>query len=155
MSAARFPWQYQVLKIKNLLLQLLAKIVAAVLVTIAILVMITAVDVAVEMIATAVIVRIEMIVHVVACVMIEMIETIKANPGIILVTLGPLTNVALALGRAPEIVANVSRCVVMGGAANVVGAARGTPAFGFPWTDDLACRGALARGLTGISTSHG
>ncbi len=28
-----------------------------------------------------------------------LIDTIKANPGIILVTLGPLTNVALALGQ--------------------------------------------------------
>ena len=41
-----------------------------------------------------------------------LIDTIKANPGIILVTLGPLTNVALAVSQAPEIVANVSRCVV-------------------------------------------
>src|SRR5579871_195363 len=44
------------------------------------------------------------------------IETIEANPGLVLVTLGPLTNVALALSRKPEIAANVSRCVVMGGA---------------------------------------
>ena len=43
------------------------------------------------------------------------IDVISANPGIVLVTLGPLTNVALAVTRAPEIVANISRCVVMGG----------------------------------------
>ena len=49
------------------------------------------------------------------------IETVNANPGIVLVTLGPLTNIALALARAPEIVTNVSRCVVMGGAAWSVG----------------------------------
>src|SRR5579871_1540794 len=44
------------------------------------------------------------------------IETVRANPGITLVTLGPLTNVAMALTRAPEIAANVGRAVVMGGA---------------------------------------
>jgi purine nucleosidase len=44
------------------------------------------------------------------------IETIEANPGIVFITLGPLTNVALALAKKPEIAANVGRCVVMGGA---------------------------------------
>jgi purine nucleosidase len=44
------------------------------------------------------------------------IETINANPGLVLVTLGPLTNVALAISREPGIAAKVSRCVVMGGA---------------------------------------
>jgi len=43
------------------------------------------------------------------------IETIEANPGLVLVTLGPLTNVALAVSRKPSIAAKVSRCVVMGG----------------------------------------
>jgi len=44
------------------------------------------------------------------------IETIEANPGIVLVTLGPLTNVASAVSKKPEIALKVSRCVVMGGA---------------------------------------
>lgn len=43
------------------------------------------------------------------------IETVRATPGITIVTLGPLTNMALALRKAPEIVGNVGRCVVMGG----------------------------------------
>jgi purine nucleosidase len=43
------------------------------------------------------------------------IQTIRANPGVMLVTLGPLTNVALAILRDPDMVANVSRCIVMGG----------------------------------------
>ncbi|HSY92809.1 MAG TPA: nucleoside hydrolase [Candidatus Binatus sp.] len=43
------------------------------------------------------------------------IETIEANPGLVLVTLGPLTNVALAVSKNPGIAARVSRCVVMGG----------------------------------------
>ena len=51
-----------------------------------------------------------------------LIDTIKANAGdILLVTLGPLTNVATALLRAPEIANMVTRCVVMGGAAVAIG----------------------------------
>lgn len=75
-----------------------------------------------------------------------LIETIKANPGIVLVTLGPLTNVALAVSRAPEIVGNVSRCVVMGGAANVVGNI--TPAAEYNiWCDPEAARAVFRSGL--------
>src|SRR6202034_1842996 len=37
-------------------------------------------------------------------------------PGLTLVTLGPLTNIALALARDPGFAANVGRCVVMAGA---------------------------------------
>jgi purine nucleosidase len=44
-----------------------------------------------------------------------MIRTIRANPGLVLVTLGPLTNVAQALTRDPGIARLVSRCVIMGG----------------------------------------
>jgi purine nucleosidase len=43
------------------------------------------------------------------------IETIEVNPGLIVVTLGPLTNVALAISQRPDLAAKVSRCVVMGG----------------------------------------
>ena len=39
-----------------------------------------------------------------------------AEPGLTLVTLGPLTNIALALARDPQIAAKIGRCVVMGGA---------------------------------------
>lgn len=75
-----------------------------------------------------------------------LIEHIKANPGIILVTLGPLTNVALAVSRAPEIVPLVSRCVVMGGAACVVGNV--TPAAEYNiWCDPEAARIVFRSGL--------
>ena len=75
-----------------------------------------------------------------------LIETIKANPGILLVTLGPMTNVALAVSQAPEIVYNVSRCVVMGGAANVVGNI--TPAAEYNiWCDPEAARICFRSGL--------
>lgn len=75
-----------------------------------------------------------------------MIETIKANPGITLVTLGPLTNVALAVSRAPEIVKLVERCVVMGGAACTSGNV--TPAAEYNiWVDPEAARIAFHSGL--------
>jgi purine nucleosidase len=51
-----------------------------------------------------------------------LVDTIKANANdIVLVTLGPLTNVAAALVRAPEIAGMVTRCVLMAGAALSVG----------------------------------
>jgi len=68
-----------------------------------------------------------------------LIETIAANPGLVLVTLGPLTNVALALARKPSIVGQVSRCVVMGGAPCCEGNV--TPAAEFNiWVDPEAAR---------------
>jgi purine nucleosidase len=74
------------------------------------------------------------------------IETVKANPGITVVTLGPLTNVALAIAREPEIVANVERCIVMGGAANTVGNV--TPAAEYNiWVDPDAARRVFHSGL--------
>ncbi len=74
------------------------------------------------------------------------IETVKAHPGIVIVTLGPLTNIALAVSRAPEIVANVSRCVVMGGAACTEGNV--TPAAEYNiWVDPEAARIVFHSGL--------
>ncbi|MFM4721254.1 nucleoside hydrolase [Aeromonas bivalvium] len=51
-----------------------------------------------------------------------LVETVQANPGeITLVTIGPLTNLAMALVHAPEIVTQVKQVVVMGGAFGVNG----------------------------------
>ncbi len=75
-----------------------------------------------------------------------LIRIIGENPGIELVTLGPLTNVALAVAQAPDIIANVSRCVVMGGAANAVGNV--TPAAEYNiWVDPEAARMVFHSGL--------
>ena len=75
-----------------------------------------------------------------------LVATIRDNPGIVLVTLGPLTNVALALARAPEIARLVSRCVVMGGTAWSVGNV--TPAAEFNiWQDPEAARMVFLSGL--------
>ena len=44
------------------------------------------------------------------------IATAMAHPGLEVITLGPLTNLALALAREPRIASQINRCVVMGGA---------------------------------------
>jgi purine nucleosidase len=76
-----------------------------------------------------------------------LIEDIRAHAhDVMLVTLGPLTNVAAALIRAPEIAQMVSRCVVMGGAANVVGNV--TPAAEYNiWCDPEAARIVFRSGM--------
>jgi purine nucleosidase len=67
------------------------------------------------------------------------IETIDANPGIIVVTLAPLTNLALALAKKPSIAKNVSRFVLMGGAPCCEGNV--TPAAEYNiWVDPEAAR---------------
>ena len=74
------------------------------------------------------------------------IATIAAHPGLVLVTLGPLTNIALALQRNPGIAANVSRCVVMGGAPCCEGNV--TPAAEYNiWCDPEAARIVMHSGL--------
>ena len=74
------------------------------------------------------------------------IEAIEANPGLVLVTLGPLTNIALALSRRPAIAARVSRCVVMGGAPCCEGNV--TPAAEYNiWVDPEAARIVMHSGL--------
>jgi purine nucleosidase len=71
-----------------------------------------------------------------------MVRIIKANPGIELITLGPLTNVALALRQSPNLVANVSRCVVMGGAPCCEGNVTPAAEYNF-WVDPEAARAVL------------
>ena len=74
------------------------------------------------------------------------IRITRANPGIEWITLGPLTNVALALDEDPGIVANVSRCVVMGGAPACEGNV--TPAAEFNiYVDPEAARKVFRSGL--------
>jgi inosine-uridine nucleoside N-ribohydrolase len=68
-----------------------------------------------------------------------MVELVEAHPGLVMVTLGPLTNVALALQKGPEIAKKVSRCVVMGGAPCCEGNV--TPAAEYNmWCDPEAAR---------------
>jgi purine nucleosidase len=74
------------------------------------------------------------------------ISTIESNPGLVLVTLGPLTNIALALQRNPAVAAKISRCVIMGGAPCCEGNV--TPAAEYNiWCDPEAARIVLRSGL--------
>ena len=68
-----------------------------------------------------------------------MVRVIEANPGIELITLGPLTNLALALRQSPQLAANVSRCVVMGGAPCCEGNVTPAAEYNF-WVDPEAAR---------------
>jgi purine nucleosidase len=75
------------------------------------------------------------------------IDAIDANPGMVVVTLGPLTNLALALTRKPGIAAQVGRCVVMGGAPCCEGNV--TPAAEYNiWVDPEAARIVMLSGLS-------
>jgi purine nucleosidase len=75
-----------------------------------------------------------------------LIRTVRENPGIEIVTLGPLTNVAMALLREPKLPSSVKRCVVMGGAPCCVGNV--TPAAEYNiWVDPEAARIVAHSGL--------
>jgi purine nucleosidase len=75
-----------------------------------------------------------------------MIEAIEAHPGLVLVTLGPLTNIALAVRKRPDIAGKVGRCVVMGGAPCCEGNV--TPAAEYNiWVDPEAARMVMLSGL--------
>jgi len=67
------------------------------------------------------------------------IEAAEAHPGLVVVTLAPLTNIALAVAKKPSIAKNISRCVVMGGAPCCEGNV--TPAAEYNiWVDPEAAR---------------
>jgi inosine-uridine nucleoside N-ribohydrolase len=76
-----------------------------------------------------------------------LIDCVRANPGeVTLVTLGPLTNIALALRKAPEIAAMIPMTYVMGGAAVALGNI--TPAAEFNiWVDPEAAHIVFHSGL--------
>jgi purine nucleosidase len=74
------------------------------------------------------------------------IATAHQHPGLEIITLGPLTNLELALSRDPSIVAKISRCVVMGGAPCCVGNVTPTAEFNI-WADPEAARAVMLSGL--------
>ena len=75
-----------------------------------------------------------------------MLRVIAASPGIEIITLGPLTNLALALQQNPGLAANVSRCVVMGGAPCCEGNVTPAAEYNF-WVDPEAARVVLRSDL--------
>jgi purine nucleosidase len=75
-----------------------------------------------------------------------MVRIIDANPGLEVITLGPLTNLALALRQSPRLARNVSRCVVMGGAPCCEGNVSPAAEYNF-WVDPEAARVVLRSDL--------
>jgi purine nucleosidase len=74
------------------------------------------------------------------------IDTVEAHPGLVVVTLGPLTNLAMALAKNPGIAGKIGRCVVMGGAPCCEGNV--TPAAEYNiWVDPEAAQIVLRSGL--------
>ena len=74
------------------------------------------------------------------------IQNALANPGIEILTLGPLTNLALAVAREPRIIEAIGRCVVMGGAPCCEGNV--TPAAEFNiWVDPEAAKIVFRSGM--------
>lgn len=64
-----------------------------------------------------------------------LIDTIKSNPGqVTVMPVGPCTNLAIAIRKAPEIIPLIKRVVYMGGAFDVPG--NTTPAAEFNWWFD-------------------
>ncbi len=74
------------------------------------------------------------------------IDAARSIANLVIVTLGPLTNLALALRQAPDIAERVARCVIMGGAACTNGNV--TPAAEYNiWCDPEAARIVFRSGL--------
>jgi inosine-uridine nucleoside N-ribohydrolase len=86
------------------------------------------------------------------------IQAVQTNPDLVIVTLGPLTNLALAVTKQPSIAGQLGRCVVMGGAPCCEGNV--TPAAEYnTWVDPEAARivlrSRLPLELVGWQTSRG
>ena len=74
------------------------------------------------------------------------IQSVEANPALVIVTLAPLTNLALALAKKPSIAGQVGRCVIMGGAPCCEGNV--TPAAEYNiWVDPEAARMVMLSGI--------
>jgi purine nucleosidase len=78
---------------------------------------------------------------------LALIDAVRAAPGeITLITLGPLTNIALAFQLAPDLPAKIPMCYMMGGAACTVG--NMTPAAEFNiWVDPEAAHRVFHAGM--------
>ena len=75
------------------------------------------------------------------------IAAVHDHPGLEIITLGPLTNLARAMTRDPSMTAKIGRCVVMGGAPCCEGNV--TPAAEYNmWVDPEAARMVFLSGLS-------
>lgn len=75
-----------------------------------------------------------------------LIAASRARPGLTLVTLGPLTNVALALRLDPGLAGRIGTCVMMGGVSDGIGSMTEVAEFNI-WVDPEAAEIVFASGL--------
>jgi purine nucleosidase len=67
------------------------------------------------------------------------VDTVKANPNeIVILAIGPLTNIALAVKQNPEIVPLIKKIIYMGGAVDVAGNTTKTAEFNWWFDPDAA-----------------
>src|SRR5262249_44090344 len=89
---------------------------------------------------------------------VKIIDTVTANPGLTVVALGPLTNIANAITRNPDVISGVKRCVVMGGAPCGRGNVTPVAEYNF-WVDPEAAMKVMCSGLpielVGLHLSQG
>ena len=86
-----------------------------------------------------------------------LIETLRATDGVILCPLGPLTNVATALRRAPDIADRIERIVLMGGAYFEVGNITPTAEFNIyvdPEAADVVFRSGVPLTVLPLDVTH-
>lgn len=77
----------------------------------------------------------------------KLIELAEAHDGqLVLVTLGPLTNIALALAKRPTIASRIRRCYMMGGASDNYGNITPVSEFNI-WADPEAAEIVFASGM--------
>ena len=86
-----------------------------------------------------------------------LIETLRATDGVILCPLGPLTNIATALQRAPDIADRIERIVLMGGAYFEVGNITPTAEFNIyvdPEAADVVFRSGVPLTVLPLDVTH-
>lgn len=85
-----------------------------------------------------------------------LIETLRAREGITLATLGPLTNLAVAIVKAPDIVPRIEEVVIMGGALNLgnVTAAAEFNVYADPHAAHVVFEAGLKLTMIGLNVTH-
>lgn len=84
------------------------------------------------------------------------IDTVLANPGIIVITTGPMTNLALAIKNKPEITKNIKEIILMGGST---GAGNITPEAEFnilvdPEAADICFKSGVPLRMLGLNVTR-
>lgn len=85
------------------------------------------------------------------------IETARAQDGITLVAIGPLTNIATALKKAPDIAARIDELVIMGGAYFEVGNITPTAEFNIfvdPEAAEIVFRSGIRLTIMPLDVTH-